>query len=587
MKFINAFGEQGNIELFLKKWGFWALITFALCYYGYYFNVWPGPYGEGGLVAVLAQRLMEGQRPIVDTFLGYNVLWFYPVVAVFKLAGPNYVALRLFFFALSLATGLMGWRLMLSCTGRASIAFLAGLLMIGLPGQMYRNYMSFLVVLNLATFLSAYVIPQRGIKDRLLWMAASGVALGIAYLTRVDLGFLLTFILIGLILIFPLNNKDKNAFRSRAGLAILGLALGAVGLVLTHLPVWMDAKHRGFEPEFSKQYIQWQQMITFNAGRITKSATEACVEFLSHLAKPPATTLRLSAHPLPATADRVSSSAGNVAARVPTPTKLTVASLEKPQWEGSNTRRKIFFLNIYLPIPCAILIALAGFWAWFSGLFFKDSRRTVLGLSLLTSLGCSLVLFPQYYWWRPDMVHLSEFMVPMMFTLILSLFIAAELQRRCRLFGRVMAALMAALGFVTLLLYANNGFQSGSTGGIAVSQHKTVMFHALNGVDVRMKPEERTLNNALFQIVTGASDRGEPVICYPYNPEINFMTDRPSYEYNLYADNDIPTDQFCKQEIALIEKNHPPVVIFNNWDINGTEESRFCNWAAPLCRYVS
>ena len=410
MKFINALGERGNVELFLKKRGFWALIAFALCYYGYYFNVWPGPYGEGGLVAVLAQRLMEGQRPIVDTFLGYNVLWFYPVVAVFKLAGPNYVALRLFFFALSLATGLMGWRLMLSCTGRASIAFLTGLLMIGLPGQMYRNYMSFLVVLNLATFLPAYVLPQRGTKDRLLWMTASGVALGIAYLTRVDLGFLLTFILAGLILIFPLNEADHNPFRARTGLAILGLALGAVGLALTHLPVWIDAKHRGFEPEFSRQYIHWPTMIAVNAKLVAKSTSDACAQAYTHFIKSPTPASSIPIDQLPTVAATQSTESKRKEVTPGGSAKVTPAALEKPTWEGSNTRRKIFFLNIYLPIPCAILIALAGFWSWLSGLFFKDSRRTVLGVVIINLAGMCLgalsaVLLVEAGHGAPERIH--------------------------------------------------------------------------------------------------------------------------------------------------------------------------------------
>ena len=35
--------------------------------------------GEEGVAAVAAQRLNAGELPIVHTFLGYNVGWFYPI----------------------------------------------------------------------------------------------------------------------------------------------------------------------------------------------------------------------------------------------------------------------------------------------------------------------------------------------------------------------------------------------------------------------------------------------------------------------------------------------------------------------------
>jgi hypothetical protein len=580
---LLSFAPKGPVETFLKKWGLWLLLAFALCYYGYYFNVWPGPYGEGGLVAVIAQRLMEGQRPIVDTFLGYNVLWFYPVVAVFKLVGPSYIALRLLFFGLSLATGLMGWSLMRACTGRAWPAFLAGLLMIGLPGQMYRNYMAFLVILNMAAFVPAYVLADRGAGARLVWMGLSGVTLGIAYLTRVDLGFFISFILLGLILIFPFTGAGRESFRVRLALALGGMALAATGIAATHLLVWNDARTRGYSEAFATQYVQWPQMIAFNALRMAQSVSEECRS--THHAPPPApaTPAGESSKPTPSSTSGASTSVSTT----PPAAKLTGASLDRPHWKDPGIRRKIFWLNVYLPLPCAILIALLGFWAWCSGLFFHDTDRSSKGLALLTSLGFSLTLFPQYFWWRPDMVHLSEFMVPMIFTLILSFVVAGTLFGKSLLPGRILCAACLIVGSSTLALYANNGFQSGSSGGIAVSQYKSVMFHALNGVDVRMMPAEKELNTALFTIVTAASEHGEPVICYPYNPEINFMTDRPSYEWNLYADNDLPADQFCARETALMEKHRPPVIVINNWDINGTEESRFPNWASALCRKIA
>ena len=75
------------------------MAIFAVIYYACYYRSGLNFSGEGGTVAIVALRLLDGQRPIVDTFLGYNVMWFYPVVWLFQLTGPDYTALRIFFFA--------------------------------------------------------------------------------------------------------------------------------------------------------------------------------------------------------------------------------------------------------------------------------------------------------------------------------------------------------------------------------------------------------------------------------------------------------------------------------------------------------
>ncbi len=53
----------------------WLLTGFAIVYYSLYVTAGLNLGGEGGTAGVVAMRLLAGQRPIVDTFLGYNVLW--------------------------------------------------------------------------------------------------------------------------------------------------------------------------------------------------------------------------------------------------------------------------------------------------------------------------------------------------------------------------------------------------------------------------------------------------------------------------------------------------------------------------------
>lgn len=98
-------------ESFLQRWGFVLLVLFGLLYYGAYYNTGLVLTGEGGSNALLASRILEGWRPIVDMFVGYNLLWFYPIAGLFKITGPHMLAMQIFFMGLSLITGGLGFHL--------------------------------------------------------------------------------------------------------------------------------------------------------------------------------------------------------------------------------------------------------------------------------------------------------------------------------------------------------------------------------------------------------------------------------------------------------------------------------------------
>ncbi len=585
-RLTSWFSVDGDIELFLKQRGLSLLILFALCYYGYYCRVWPGPGGEGGLVALLAQRLLEGQRPIVDTFLGYNVLWFYPVVGIFKVLGPHYLAMRFFFFVLCLVTGLLSFGVIMKCTGRAWLALLTGMLVILVPGQTYRNYMAFIAVLNMSVFLSAYVLPARNFWVRFLWMLLVGITLGIAYLIRIDVGYFLTFIMLGLILLHPIVNPDNLVPSQRILVTLTGVALAAAGFFLTHLPVYRDAVNRGFDREFVGQYRQWPEMISSYGSRMIEGTSVMLRESLPKG--------KLQPVPAPIAEQPVAPSSIPIVppppATSPPPEKslkITHGAQERISITSPNPRDKIMALNLYLPIPLSVMLLCGALTGWIAAIKRENRAAGVRALSSLTALGCALVLFPQYFFWQPNMVHLSEFMVPMTVALILSCVMVVDSWnnggRARRLFGGVYLVLALA----ALILYYINGCQSGGGGGIAVSQHKKFPFHAANGADVLMNSEEFEVNSSMRDLIVAVTDPGDFVICYPYHPEINFYTDRPSYEHNVYADNDIPGDKFYRTLLANSERYHPAVFVINNWDINSTEESRFYNWAWESYRHLT
>src|SRR4051812_36290778 len=107
----------GYVDGLFRKWGPLVLLVFAVLYYGQYYRSGLNLGGEGGTVAVNAMRLNEGWLPIKDTTLNYNVMWFYPVAWLFKLTGPDYITLRIYFFALCVVAALLGFLIVRRVTG--------------------------------------------------------------------------------------------------------------------------------------------------------------------------------------------------------------------------------------------------------------------------------------------------------------------------------------------------------------------------------------------------------------------------------------------------------------------------------------
>ena len=241
---------------------------------------------------------------------------------------------------------------------------------------------------------------------------------------------------------------------------------------------------------------------------------------------------------------------------------------------------------IYLPIPIALLFIGWGLSSILSSWISRSLGCWQSGGILLVSTGSALVLFPQYFFWRPDMVHLAEFMVPFMVTLFIGLWLATSAWRNSTSGKRVLLVLIMLSAALDLGLYAIKGWQTDSAGSIAASRKRHLEFAALNGVRVKLNPQELTRNTLLRDAILSHSKPGDYVVCYPYFPMVNFMTDRPSYEYNLYADNAIPPQQFFDQAKLNIERYHPAVIVIGTGKVNDTESSRFQNWASKTYAYI-
>ncbi len=560
------------------RWMPWALLAFAILYYALYANAGLNLGGEGGTAGVVSQRLMAGQRPLVDTFLGYNVLWFYPVAGLFELTGPNYLALRWYFFAFCTASGLLVYFVVHRYTRNAWYSALPAVMAILVPGMIFRNYMPFLGILNAFLLTQAWVVRRDSLINSLAWMLGAGAGLGLTFLFRIDLGIFSALIFLGLAALYPLG--EKRRFFRRCPVALSGAAAGLILAGAVHLPVWNDAKARGYDRAFLSQYTGWAEMISNEFRRQLADLAEND--------RPP--DVAPTASPAPTTPTAPTSSPDGARTTSTAPPKPEVNSWEDrgalvraPLSDaifGRKWTHKSLAISTYLPLLVSAIAIIAGGLTLLNALIRRDAVLKERALYPLTVLGCALTLLPQFLFFRPDTPHLSEMMVPFLAALALLIWAAGRIARCAS------SALLrqSALGFTLLCalnggIYFSHGFPKESAGSIAANKNATHRFRALNGVDVRVRERDAEWLAGLRDAVAEHSSPGEYVLCLPYSPTINFLADRPSPLYNLYVDNATAGGGFQESFLALMTEKKPPVVVIDQRRINKNELSRFSNWA--------
>ena len=602
----------------------WLLAGFAVLYYSLYANAGLNLGGEGGTDGVVAMRLISGQRPIVDTFLGYNVLWFFPVAWLFELTGPNYLELRWYFFAFCTTSGLLTYFVVHGQTRSAWYAAIPAVMVILVPGMQFRNYMPFLGILNALLLTRAFVLRRESWRTSLAWMLAAGAGLGLTFLFRIDLGIFCTLIFLGLAALYPFGERGR--FLRRTGLAAAGVAGGLLLTTTAHLPVWHDAKARGYDRAFLEQYTGWLGMINaeFRRQMDTLGKMERSPE---RPGTPPAAPTSAPTATMPEHKPRADSWEDRGAlSRTP-----LSGAIRAKKWTD-----KSFAISTYLPLLISAIAILAGTAGLFSALIRRDPEAKERFLYPLTVLGCALTLFPQFYFFRPDTPHLSEMMVPFLAALALFIWVAGRLA----LFGpkenrsslpqhpiqdagpaspaaearrnsgptlsslpaeacgsasfyeksshqrsrtlRYCAAVFAALCATSGTIYFSHAFPKESSGSIAAKKKATHAFRALNGVNVNVRDRDAVWLPKLRDAILRDSSPGEYVLCLPYSPTINFMTDRPSPMHNLYVDNTVGEGKFLPFFMKLVAASPPAVIVIDQRKINGTEISRFRNWAPQV-----
>jgi hypothetical protein len=548
-----------------RRWLPWLLLGIAIAYYATYALSGLDLGGEGGTTAVIAQRLLDGQRPFVDTFLGYNLLWFYPLVWLFQIFGPNFTVVRIFFFVLSIITALLAYRTVRRVSGSAWLAFVCALVLILIPGIQFRNYLGLLGVGNLAALLEAFALPHRSSKERLIWIIVAAFAIALTFLIRIELGFFFCGVAIASVAAYLLLSEDT--FRRRLNHALITIIALPVTFLVVHLPVSYYAEQHGFAAAFWEDYLSYWQFIEQKVESVASVKS-----FESSHPIPWSQHLQLVDDPTtaPPVADRSTR-------RLPAWTQMFTEKFGK--------KRILVFLLYYPMLSGAILAAAALFLAIF-GIWRNRADEKGEALVLIIGLASAFTLFPQYFFFRPDPQHLSEMMCPFLVVSACSFGMALRRWKSPHVWLRWSTRLWQLFLLVQLWFYLDYGLAVPWMGSIGRKKPNEQLFRADNGVLAYLPKDQKPEYEALYQAVTQNSAQNDWVICYPYAPTVNFMTNRRSYLYNLYVDNNTRPTTFDEEAIAAIEQKKPAVILIDDDPINATESSRFSVWATTTLEYI-
>jgi len=535
-----------------------VIVAAALAYYGSYLRYWFNPHDEGGTVCLIAQRLMQGERPWADVALGYNAGWFYPLVGLFHLTGVNYLAARAFFFALATLTALLGCGIVTRLSGSRWWGMAVGLVLVALPGSQFKNYIPLAEMANTACLIH-FVFVDFSPRGRWLRMVAlGGAVLGLTALVRVEIAIFFAVIW-GLLLLFILADK-RLALAQRAVHLLMGAGLLAAVAGAVQMPAYGYFRSLGVEAHFARQIPAWFGAL--RGGLADQIGASASVPTPPALANAP------------------------TVAPVPAPDRSTLSRRPLADiWSGSAKNTRILAFLTYAPF--------VGFGLFFVGgvlsLGLRVWRRAFVlhehSMKWLLLIGGSLTTFPQFFFFRPDRPHLSEFMPGYIVAMVGCLALlkgGAQASRTTRLFTRGCAAFFLA----HLAIFAFFAFQHPSAGTIAARTGRETKFAGENGVRVRAFKREAQTLTTVRDAVLKHSRPDDFLVCYPYMPGYNLMTNRRTYLHNVYVDNATHEAGWFAQTIRDFEEKKPAVIIIDHRAINGRPASRFSQWAAPVYEYV-
>ena len=541
----------------LRRWP-WVLVLLvaALAYYGSYYRHGINFQDEGGTLTHQTQRLLNGELPVKDVLIGYNVGWFYPLIALFKFTGVNFVALRVYFMALSTLAALLGFFTVEKAARYAGLKRAAiglgvavGLLLIATPGMMFKNYNPLATVAN-AWCLLGFVLAQPSTGKSWKWALGGGLILGATWLVRIDLGSLFTVLWLGVIAARLAEGTD----RLRTFFVSVLLMAGGVGAL--HAPVFWDAYRRGFGTNLTESYKSFWRETARRVGINIPS-------------------------PKP------SKSLGMILAEAPVKIDTSFGGKARTSWaevqsagEKKYAEKLGLFLLTYAPLLALVPLALLAAGRWIRAVVERRDPR--FALAALALIGAALMMFPHYFFWRPDPPHLSEFGPGYWVAVIGAFALLGTHGNRWQIPSRILATYLV----VHCAVWVWRILPDRWCGTIAARENRETRFEGENGVHVYEQKKTAEWLKEAHRVIRENSTDSDYLVAWPYHPSFNVFTNRRSYEWRMYVDETIAKGDWNARAIARMEDHKPRIVVISNWDINGTDASRFKNWGASIYAHI-
>lgn len=548
------------------------LFITGFTYFGLYYDNGFSISDEGSVV-LITKRLLEGERPYVDVSLGYGLLWYYPLILLFKITGVHFIAARIFFLALAMVTSLLAFLTIRRQTCRWWLATIFALLLVMVPGTLHKSFIPLIVVANMLCLPlldhNRHVFGRNGVL-------AAGLVAAVSYHIRPDLGFCAGVVLTATLAAHTISRLQKWPQRAYQ-LARLSLFLFVAALVPT-LPLILIANRQGFLESYLSILYQPFSYLGYLA-RAVKSVVINTALFFFHTKTASAVstqTIKFEAATQP----------GTTLQRMP----LAAAWEEGPHRDLSIlTYLPILTLAVIVAISCVFMLRRNHQW------------RSLVGndtVGILALAGLSYSAFPQFFLFRPDSNHLSQFMPGHMVLVGVCLgrwllperdpvqktYDTVVLTRSSRLLGSIAASILILhTGF-----YIWFGLHRPETGSIAQARGRNERFVGENGIDVAVNRREKRLFTTVVRIVDENTNQNDVVLCFPYCPGFNVMTNRRTFMRRLYVDDSllVMDPGWQQRMIDQIETEKPALVIIRDWAANGTDISRFQNWATQVMEHI-
>lgn len=536
------------------------LLVIAFCYYGSYYDA-GFDFSDDGSVALISQRLLAGERPFADVNAGYNVLWFYPLVGLYKLFGVHFLLVRLWFFALAGCFALLAYLFLTRVASKPVISFLAALAILLVPGPSNRTCISLCVIANLWCLYE--LLAARSVASWKRRAVIFGCVVGLTFLVRIDIGYFASAIAAGAIFLSSFFGREP--WRELLPLRVRQLVLAFAAVAAVHAPFLVDARMRNFDAEMGREYVRIPRAMGIHLIKVFRPDYIAS-GFFQYAPPPPAYSPEIEAEAAVWTSQARPVLGNALLKRMPA--ELLWVSGVWEVWALTFLTYASVVGLLALAIPS--LLAMAR----------RERGEAATGFVALSVLGLSTVTLPQFFFFRPDCTHLAEFMTGYLVagTAVLLLLWPVKKIR--------IPVVAAALFFGSqAAVHVSYGLKQTYMGSIADASGRNIRFTSPH-VSVRVNQEEFDCLSGVFDAVQKHASASDYVVCYPYLPGINFLADRRTYQWSLYVDNTVCGDDFDKRAIADMLLRKPAVIVVNNMSINRNRDSTFNVWAAPTKAYI-